>query len=212
MEMMVADFDRTVHWQTVYTTKGEDEVSWFEESPDHSLDLIFRAWTGRNASIVDVGGGASRLVDALVARGQSHITVIDLSAAALDTAKSRLPSASNVTWVVADITRWEPDGAFDVWHDRAAFHFLTDIADQIAYVGVMSKALKLGGIAIVGTFAPSGPEKCSGLTVARHDAEGLKRIFGQKYKLLSSEPYQHTTPWKSVQDFQFSTFMKIATE
>lgn len=205
------DFDRTAHWQTVYSTKGEEEVSWFEESPEHSLDLIRKAGINESASIVDVGGGASRLVDALVTRGQSHVTVIDLSAAALDTAKARLPSANTVTWIVSDITQWEPDRAYDLWHDRAAFHFLTDVADQNAYVSVMSKALKLGGITIIGTFALSGPEKCSGLTVARHDAESLERIFGQQFKLLSSEPYQHVTPWNSVQNFQFSTFLKAST-
>ncbi|MFF0924507.1 class I SAM-dependent methyltransferase [Rhizobium leguminosarum] len=202
------DFDRTAHWQTVYSTKGEEEVSWFEDSPEHSLDLIRKAGIAESASIVDVGGGASRLVDALVTRGQSHVTVIDLSAAALDTAKARLQLANNVMWIVSDITRWEPDRAYDLWHDRAAFHFLTDVADQNDYVSVMSKALKLGGIAIIGTFALSGPEKCSGLTVARHDAGSLERIFGQQFKLLSSEPYQHTTPWNSVQDFQFSTFVR----
>lgn len=208
---MVADFDRTAHWQAVYTTKGEDEVSWFEENPDHSLDLISEATAGLNASIVDVGGGASRLVDALVARGQSHITVVDLSVAALHTAKSRLPAASNVTWVVSDITRWEPDAAYDIWHDRAAFHFLTDATDQRAYVDVMAKALKPAGMAIIGTFALSGPEKCSGLPVARHDAASLAEIFGSSFRLLRSEPHRHVTPWKSVQEFQFSIFEKQST-
>ncbi len=204
----MADFDRTAHWQAVYTTKGEDEVSWFEENPHHSMELISNAKAGLNTSIVDVGGGASRLVDALVARGQSRITVIDLSAAALATAKSRLPSANNVTWVVSDITQWEPDAAYDVWHDRAAFHFLTNAADQRAYVDVMAKALKPGGIAIIGTFAPSGPERCSGLPVARHDAANLAAIFGPRFRLSRSEPYRHVTPWKSVQDFLFNTFEK----
>lgn len=207
----MADLDRTAHWQTVYTTKCENEVSWFEESPNHSLDLILGAKAGLNPSIVDVGGGASRLVDALVTKGQSHITVIDLSAAALDTAKDRLPSANNVTWVVSDITQWEPDAAYDIWHDRAAFHFLTDAADQRAYVDVMAKALRPAGIAIIGTFALSGPERCSGLPVARHDAASLAEIFGPKFRLLHSEPHRHVTPWKSVQEFQFSTFEKRST-
>ena len=207
----MADFDRMAHWQAVYTTKDEDEVSWFEENPDHSLELISKAKAGLNTSVVDVGGGASRLVDALVAGGQSHITVVDLSAAALATAKGRLPSANNVTWVVSDITRWKPDGAFDIWHDRAAFHFLTDSTDQGSYVEVMAKALKPSGIAIIGTFAPTGPERCSGLPVARHDAASLTEILGSRFRLLYSEPHQHVTPWNTVQDFQFSIFEKRST-
>jgi SAM-dependent methyltransferase len=206
----MSGFDRTAHWQTIYSTKGEDEVSWFEQSPEHSLNLIAKAYPGLSANIVDVGGGASRLVDGLIARGYSHVTVIDLSAAALDTAKARVPLARNVSWVVTDVTRWKPDGSYDVWHDRAAFHFLTEIADQEAYVAVMSKALKVGGVAIIGTFAPSGPKRCSGLTVARHDAASLERLFGHQFQLLSTEPFQHVTPSKSVQNFQFSTFIKIS--
>jgi SAM-dependent methyltransferase len=209
--MTMTDFDRTAHWQAVYSTKGEEDVSWFEASPEHSLDLIHRAGIGASASVVDVGGGASRLVDALVDRGQAHVTVIDLSAAALDIAKARLPHPSNIRWVVSDITRWVPDGVYDLWHDRAAFYFLTDVSDQSAYADVMSNALKPGGIAIIGTFAPTGPEKCSGLTVARHDAASLAEVLGPRFRLLLSESYQHVTPWKSVQEFQFSTFEKIAS-
>lgn len=208
----MADFDRTAHWQTVYSTKGETEVSWFEDSPEHSLSLIRKAGIGDSAIVVDVGGGASRLVDRLVNKGQSHVTVVDLSAAALDVAKARLPGASSVTWIATDITKWRPDRTYDLWHDRAAFHFLTDVGDQNAYVSVMAEALNLGSIAIIGTFAPSGPEKCSGLTVARHDAESLAQILGHRFELLSCEPYQHVTPWKSIQEFQFCTFMKVSTK
>lgn len=207
----MSDFDRTAHWQAVYTTKGEEEVSWFEQNPNYSLELIARAKAGLNARIVDVGGGASRLVDALVDKGQSAITVVDLSAAALATARRRLPSANNVTWVVSDITQWEPDDVYDVWHDRAAFHFLTDAIDQKAYVAVMAKALKTGGMVIIGTFARTGPDKCSGLPVAKHDATSLAEIFGPRFRLMRSEPQRHVTPWKSVQEFQFSVFEKRST-
>jgi SAM-dependent methyltransferase len=206
--MTMPGFDRKAHWQSVYSTKSENAVSWFEENPAHSLDLISRAGIGQDAAVVDVGGGASRLVDALVARHQAHVSVVDLSSAAFDISRARLPSSANVEWIVSDITKWRPDRSYDLWHDRAAFHFLTDASEQAAYVKVMSSALKPGGIAIIGTFAPSGPEKCSGLPVARHDASSLSKIFGPQFELLSSEPYRHVTPWNSVQEFQFSIFAK----
>jgi SAM-dependent methyltransferase len=206
--MTMPGFDRKAHWQSVYSTKSENAVSWFEENPAHSLDLISTAGIGQDAAVVDVGGGASRLVDAFVARHQAHVSVVDLSSAAFDISRARLPSSANVEWIVSDITKWRPDRSYDLWHDRAAFHFLTDASEQAAYVKVMSEALKPGGIAIIGAFAPSGPEKCSGLPVARHDASSLSKIFGPQFELLSSEPYRHVTPWNSVQEFQFSIFAK----
>ncbi|TCL62348.1 class I SAM-dependent methyltransferase [Rhizobium sp. BK251] len=200
---------RSAHWERVYATKDEQEMSWFEEVPRESLDLISKAHPNRETRIIDVGGGASRLVDMLVERGQAHVTVLDLSAAAVEVAKSRLPTASNVEWIVADVTKWQPDRCYHLWHDRAAFHFLTSKEDQSAYAAVMHRALAENGLAVIGTFSPSGPDKCSGLPVARHDGESLQRIFGPRFRLISSETYRHTTPWSSTQDFQFSTFIKI---
>jgi trans-aconitate methyltransferase len=204
----MADVDRQSHWETVYLTKAESEVSWFEDTPDSSLSLLREAGLNPSLAIIDVGGGASRLVDALVASGQAHVTVLDLSATALALAKARLVAADCVKWVVSDVTKWTPDRQYDLWHDRAAFHFLTSPEDQRAYVGVLSTALKPGGAAIIGTFAPDGPEKCSGLPVARHDAESLQAVLGERFTPLSTRRHEHTTPWGSVQKFQFSIFLK----
>jgi len=205
----MAEDIRSAHWERVYTTKEERELSWFEEAPLESFGLIFRTHPNRKSKIIDVGGGSSRLVDMLVERGQAHVTVLDLSSAALELAKARLPSALNVEWIVADVTKWQPDRCYDIWHDRAAFHFLTSKEDQSAYSAVMDRALSEKGLAIIGTFSPSGPDKCSGLPVARHDGESLQQVLGPKFHLMFSENYRHTTPWNSTQDFQFSTFIKV---
>lgn len=206
----MSPFDRADHWQSVYTTKQENEVSWFEASPEISLSLIRKAAGGKPAGIVDIGGGASRLVDELVADGQREITVLDLSEAALATARQRLGAAGNgIDWVVADVTRWQPDKTYDVWHDRAALHFLTEAADQRAYVAVLKAALRPGGTAILATFAPDGPEKCSGLPVARHDAASLGALLGDGFVLRDTFRHTHTTPWGSEQRFQFSVFERL---
>ncbi len=199
---------RQAHWEGVYSTKGEHEVSWFEESPELSLRLIAEAGIGTAASIIDVGGGASRLVDALVERGQSHVTVLDLSSAALDTARRRLGGDPLVDWVVADVTTWSPTRDFDLWHDRAAFHFLIEEGDRQHYVARMRAALKPGAVAIIGTFAPDGPEKCSGLPVGRYDADTLAAVLGDDFIPLAHLRHTHATPWGSEQRFQFTTFRR----
>jgi SAM-dependent methyltransferase len=207
----LSDATRQQHWENVYATKHEQEVSWFEHNPALSLDLIKDAGYGPTAVVVDVGGGASHLVDALLSTNLAGITVLDLSANALDIARARLGKASeHVKWVVSDVTAWTPDRAYDVWHDRAAFHFLTEAADQTAYVAVLRAALKPGGVAIIGTFALDGPEKCSGLLVTRHDEHSLGQILGEDFELVAMRRYEHQTPWQSVQRFQFSTFRRLA--
>ncbi len=200
---------RTEHWESVYTTKGEQDVSWFQESPDISLELIKLASRGAKASLIDIGGGASRLVDALLDKGGFDISVLDLSSSALEAAKSRIGSrAAEIDWIVADITEWHPSRRYDVWHDRAAFHFLTEPDDQAAYAVALSQALRPGGAAIIGTFAPDGPEKCSGLPVMRHDASSIGALLGDGFSLEDSRRHDHATPWGSVQKFQFSAFRK----
>lgn len=201
--------DRRSHWENVYTSKGEAEVSWFEDTPELSLQLLREAGLTSSMSVIDIGGGASRLVDALAAEGQAHLSVLDLSAAALETAKARLAGAERVQWHVSDVTTWVPDQQYDLWHDRAAFHFLTAAEDQQAYVRVLSKTLKHGGRAVIGTFAPDGPEKCSGLQIARYDADALQSVLGQQFQLAATRRHEHATPWGAVQKFQFSTFNKI---
>src|SRR5258708_15634599 len=205
----MSDVSRKAHWENVYTTKGEKEVSWFQESPAPSLELIALAGLSADASIIDIGGGASRLVDALVERNVGQITVLDVSAAALDVAKQRLgDKAADVEWVVADVTSWQPSKTYDLWHDRAAFHFLVDPADQSAYVARLKKAVKAKGWAIIGTFALDGPEKCSGLPIVRYDAASLSAILGADFNLIDTRRHDHTTPWGAVQRFQFSTFRR----
>lgn len=199
---------RTDHWQTVYSTKPDDGVSWFEPSPEVSLDLIAQAGIDR-ASVIDIGGGASRLVDALVARGHRAVAVLDLSAHALEIAKSRLGAAGEaVEWIVGDVTQWQPAARYDIWHDRAAFHFLTAPDDRLAYARAVDAALRPGGNAIIGTFAPDGPERCSGLPVMRHDAASLASMLGPDFSLTGTRNHHHHTPGGAIQKFQFSSFRK----
>jgi Methyltransferase domain len=205
----MSDASRQAHWENVYATKGEKEVSWFQENPAPSLELIALTGLSDDAAIIDIGGGASRLVDDLLAREFRQPTVLDLSGAALDAAKRRLGDrATDVQWVVADITKWEPIQTYDLWHDRAAFHFLTDRADQSAYVDRLKMAVKPQGYIIIGTFAPDGPERCSGLPILRHDADSLATILGSGFLPIDTRRHDHATPWGAVQRFQFSTFRR----
>jgi trans-aconitate methyltransferase len=205
----MTDASRKSHWETVYTTKGEDEVSWFQQDPAPSLELIGLARPTPESAIVDIGGGASRLVDSLVARGFRHVAVLDISQAALDAARARLgEAASKVEWVVADVTRWSPTHTFDIWHDRAAFHFLVDPADRAAYVARMKQAVRPGGHVVIGTFAIDGPEKCSGLPVNRYDAASLAEELGEGFELVDSRRQDHSTPWNATQRFQFCVFRR----
>jgi SAM-dependent methyltransferase len=201
--------DRKDHWEAVYAIKDENEVSWFQDDPTPSLELIEQARPTPDSAIIDIGGGASRLVDALLERGQRRVTVLDISAAALDLAALRLGRrASQAQWIVADVTEWEPFRRFDIWHDRAAFHFLVDAQDRAAYIARLKQALRPGGHAIIATFATDGPEKCSGLPVNRYDPAGLARELGEEFALLDSRAHDHTTPSNSSQRFQFSIFRK----
>lgn len=200
--------DRQAHWQNVYTTKGENEVSWFQERPSISLQFIEAAGGGLDAAIVDIGGGASRLVDALLEAGYCNLTVLDLSEAALAASQKRIgPRAASVKWLTADVTTWQPSEQYDVWHDRAAFHFLTEEKDRRAYISRLKAALRNGGQAIIGTFAMNGPERCSGLPVMRYDAASLATLLGPDFRLLADRVEEHRTPWDASQIFQFSRFL-----
>jgi SAM-dependent methyltransferase len=201
---------RRAHWENVYATKAEHDVSWFQETPDISVDLIRATGAKTTASIIDIGGGASRLVDMLLDEGFEAVTVLDLSEKALATSKARLGAkGKHVQWIVADITTWEPSQAYDVWHDRAALHFLTDPKDRAAYAGRVLRAVRAGGHVIIGTFAPDGPERCSGLPVVRHDAGTLKELLGPSFKLAETKRHDHQTPAGIIQRFQFSRFQRI---
>lgn len=199
------------HWDEVYTTKDETEVSWFQENAAASLELIDMLRPAKDAAIIDIGGGTSRLVDGLVDRGFRRITVLDISQAALDLAALRLGRrASQVKWIADDVTEWNPSRRFDIWHDRAAFHFLVDAADRSAYVERLKRALVPGGHAIIATFADDGPEKCSGLPVHRYNADGLAKELGAEFALVESRRHDHATPWNAIQHFQFSIFRRRA--
>ena len=198
---------RQLHWQHVYQSKGEHDVSWFQDTPAPSLDMMAAIGVTPAASVIDIGGGASRLVDHLIERGLRNVTVLDLSDAALAAAKARLGErASRAEWIVADVTQWEPMMAYDIWHDRAALHFLTDEADRAAYLARLRRALKAGGHAIIATFALDGPARCSGLPVVRYSPDSLLRTLGSGFTLVASRTHVHATPWGSTQSFQFSAF------
>ncbi len=197
--------DSKQHWEQVYATKSSDSVSWFQEHADQSLRLIHNTELGKDAAIIDVGGGASNLVDDLVAEGYTDLTVLDLSSAALAVAKQRLgKQADAVHWMEGDITRAEfPEYRFDIWHDRAVFHFLTDPADRHAYVERVMHAVRPDGHVIVATFAADGPEKCSGLPVMRYQPEGLHAEFGDAFLLVAHEKEVHHTPFGTDQQFVY---------
>lgn len=203
------DLDRQAHWQSVYATKAEREVSWFQEDPAPSLDLIAEAEISTDARIIDVGGGASRLVDGLLERGFGQVAVLDLSAKALEAAKTRIGRRGDgVAWIVADVTTWNPSDTYDLWHDRAAFHFLTDPAERGAYVACLKKAVRPGGHVIIATFASDGPERCSGLPIVRYDPEALSATLGPSFELVVSRRHDHVTPGGNTQLFQFSRFLR----
>ena len=200
-----------VHWENVYATKEEAEVSWYQETPEPSLELLALVEARLNAAIIDIGGGASRLVDVLLAEGFKDVTVLDLSAGALNVARKRLGQAGNrASWIVADVTEWEPPEVYDLWHDRAAFHFLDGEQQQRAYIERLRRGLRIGGHAIIGTFALDGPEKCSGLPVTRYSAESLSTLLGSGFTLLDTRRHEHTTPQGVVQKFRFSTFKRVS--
>jgi 2-polyprenyl-3-methyl-5-hydroxy-6-metoxy-1,4-benzoquinol methylase len=197
------------HWERVYGEKEEASVSWFQERPKTSLDLIARTAVGLHARIIDVGGGASRLADALLESGHRDITVLDIAEAALAKSRARLASqAEDVSWIASDLRDWKPESSFDVWHDRAVFHFMVTDDDRRAYLSTLRQAVRHGGHVIIATFGANGPEKCSGLPVQRYEPEGLAAVLGSEFSLVESVREEHLTPAKKVQSFQFSRFSR----
>src|SRR5215469_2884492 len=197
--------DAQKHWEKIYTEKAPDAVSWYAPHLDASLSLIERASVSRSAAIIDVGGGECRMIDKIIDRGYENITVLDISQTAIEANRKRLPKASErVHWLVADITEVELETfAYNVWHDRAVFHFLTTANHRVAYVRQVARAVKPGGHVIVSTFGPEGPTKCSGLDVVRYDAASLHRQFGLHFRLLGSSKELHQTPFGTVQQFLY---------
>jgi SAM-dependent methyltransferase len=202
--------DRVAHWNAVYSTKGERDVSWFEDVPALSLRMLETAGLGADTCVLDVGGGESRLVDALLARGLRCLAVLDVSGAALSRTRTRLGALGDVpTWLEADVTGEWSLPPVDIWHDRAVFHFLTADVDRARYRQRLLGTLKPGGSAIVATFAPDGPERCSGVPVARYSPASLAAELGPAFELVESQPHVHTTPWGGAQSFQYSRFRRV---
>lgn len=198
------------HWDNVYYTKDEAEVSWFQETPNPSMDLLTLVGAKTESAIIDIGGGASRLVDTLVAIGFKDVSVLDLSSKALDVARTRLGDAgTQVKWITADAAEWEPPQLYDIWHDRAAFHFLNSELQTRSYIERIQRSLRIGGHVVIGTFALDGPEKCSGLDVTRYSKESLSALLGKGFDLIDSREHKHSTPWGAFQKFQFSTFKHV---
>jgi SAM-dependent methyltransferase len=198
---------RKQHWEDVYSRKAPRETSWYQAMPATSLAMIRNATRASSASLIDVGGGASLLVDCLLDEGFHDVSVLDISQLALENAKQRLGSrSSEVQWIEADVTRFQPDRTWEVWHDRAAFHFLTDGADRRRYVEVLRRALAMGGQAVIAAFALDGPRKCSGLDIVRYDARSLGLEIGPDFELKEERLEVHLTPAGAEQRFGFYRF------
>ena len=197
--------EQAAHWDAVYERKDPDQVSWYTPHLERSLAFIEGAGLCSDAAILDVGGGASTLVDDLLARGFLDLTVLDLSAAAVARARERIgASASRVKWLVGDVTEVEfPPASVDFWHDRAVFHFLREEDARRRYVDSVRRSVRPGGHVLVATFGPDGPERCSGLDVMRYGAEDIHAEFGSAFRKVGSAVEEHTTPWGSVQQFVY---------
>ncbi len=195
------------HWETVYETKNPDQVSWTQDKPTVSLQLIANRNLPKTAKIIDIGGGDSKLVDYLLEDGYTNITVLDISTKAIAKAQARLgEKAKQVQWIESDITNFHPSTSYDLWHDRAAFHFLTSQGEIRAYTELTKRFVE--DSLIIGTFSKSGPQKCSGLEITQYDAEGLTKIFGEHFKKVDCLTTDHVTPFDTVQNFQFCSFKK----
>lgn len=204
---MISSSENKNHWENVYETKNPDQVSWTQKRPGTSLELIRSLGLGKEAKIIDIGGGDSNLVDFLLEEGYENITVLDISAKALEKAKKRLGDAAHkVNWIATDITAFEPTESYDIWHDRAAFHFLTTPEQVSKYVDIAEK--NITGFMILGTFSKNGPTKCSGLDIQQYDELSLKEIFEAGFEKINCITEDHTTPFGTTQNFVFCSFKR----
>lgn len=197
------------HWENVFSTKQETEVSWFEQKPETSLQFFKENNIPTNAKIIDIGGGDSYLIDHLLALGYTELTVLDISENAIDRLKNRLGSnASKVTFIVSDILDFQPETTYDVWHDRASFHFLTQSEDIQTYKNLVANAIASNGFLFIGTFSENGPLKCSGLEITQYSEEKMESIFGTDFEKTRCFTGNHQTPFDTVQHFIFCTFKR----
>jgi len=197
--------DAREHWRTVYSAKSPDQLSWHQPLPEPSLQALDRLGIGPESSLIDVGGGASALAAELARRGWRDLTVLDIAASAIG-GPGEGDGANR--WIEADILDWRPDRAYDVWHDRALFHFLVDPGDRAIYVDALKDATQAGSVVIIAAFALDGPETCSGLPVRRYDAEGLAAELGAAFAPVEAWTQAHVTPWGATQSFQWCTFSR----
>ena len=206
------NFDRKKHWENIYQTKELKDVSWFQPTPETSLDFFKQFKVPTTAKVIDIGGGDSFLVDNLLDLGYQDISVLDISAAAIDRAKQRLgDKAKNVKWIVADAATFKPTEKYDFWHDRAAFHFLTDEQEIANYLQIAQESINPTGILVIGTFSEQGPKKCSGIEIKQYSettmTDQLKKFF-EKIKCITVD---HKTPFDTIQNFVFCSFRKLQT-
>jgi ubiquinone/menaquinone biosynthesis C-methylase UbiE len=204
---------RVAHWDSVYTTKQPQSMSWFQPHLGLSLELLERAGLSRNTRIIDIGAGTSTLVDDLLARDVQGLMALDISAAALQVTRDRLRERANrVRWIVSDVTQLDlPPSSIDIWHDRATLHFLTDPRDAHEYVRVASRVIAPGGHAVIGGFASDGPAECSHLPVVRRDPEQIAELFAQEFALVEARRESHTTPGGSLQRFSYALLRKLGS-
>ncbi|MCP5092512.1 MAG: class I SAM-dependent methyltransferase [Gammaproteobacteria bacterium] len=203
--------DRRTHWQQVYREKDPTEVSWYQPVPEKSLQLIRSTGVRHDDAILDVGGGASTLVDHLLDEGYTDLSVLDISGHALQRSRARLGElAGKIEWIEADVTEFDPDRRYALWHDRAVFHFLTEMADRDKYIAVMHRALHPGGYFVLATFGPEGPKRCSGLDIRRYGIEALQELLGASFELCRHDLDEHATPMGSTQQFLYSSWQALS--
>jgi ubiquinone/menaquinone biosynthesis C-methylase UbiE len=202
---------RKEHWERVYNKNKTDQLGWYQDYPEMSLKLIADTGVGVDRHIIDIGGGTSKLAGILLDQGYGRLTVLDISGSSIEKAKLQLGEKSNqITWIEADVTKFDFSESFDVWHDRAVFHFLTNFVDRRRYVNALYQALKLGGHLIISTFGLEGPPKCCRLNVVRYSAETLHKVFGDNFAMLESFDEVHHTPSGVRQNFIYCLLTKIA--
>lgn len=206
----MGQFDRKKHWENIYQTKELKDVSWFQPIPETSLNFIEQFNIPTSAKVIDVGGGDSFLVDHLLNKGYQDITVLDISEAAIDRAKQRLgEKAKKVTWIFEDVTNFKPSETYDFWHDRAAFHFLTEGKDIFNYIQTAQESFKSNGVLVIGTFSEQGPKKCSGIEIKQYSEATLTTQLSLFFEKIKCVTVDHKTPFDTIQNFVFCSFIKL---
>lgn len=202
--------ERKTHWETVYTQKSEQELSWHQDDPKASIELIQLTKLHRDAAFIDIGGGTSNLTVAMLRDGFKDLSVLDISQAALETVGTTLGDFTDlVNLIEADITAWQPSRIYDFWHDRAVFHFLVDPVDRQHYLECLEQATHVGSFILMATFSLEGPETCSGHPVKRYDSKSISEVLGPAFQIMASRDHLHVTPWGKPQPFQYSLFERV---